>query len=111
MKVVKANCPACGAVLEIAENTTSAKCPYCQSKIFLKGHEGVAQNVHISLGLDFLRAGNPFEAEKQFSKGLEKDPKNSDVWFWKSMIAALNGTFDEANVYWQKSNHNSIVVI
>ena len=104
MRIVKACCPGCGGEIEVFENHSFETCTHCGSKIILDWEGQVSLATYLDLGMTYLEALNPVEADKYFSKALERDPKNQHAWFWKGTTTALFGNPNEANRYLTKSN-------
>lgn len=82
MKVVKTNCPSCGASVDVSEDKPKTKCKYCGSDVLLISEKEKSTSSYINLGKQCLETYDNEKAKEYFNKALEKNPSNSLVWFW-----------------------------
>ncbi len=92
MKIVKAECPDCGGAIKVSEDISTAKCEHCGSSIILDWEGKTSLAVNLNLGKKYLAIGDFKNAEDSFRKALEKNPDNSDAWFWKGncLLQSMN---------------------
>lgn len=86
MKLIDLTCPHCGASLEAAENTRVAKCPYCDSNVYV---DDEAAHVRLdgaeSAGYDFemgrIRAQQEAEAARREAQ-IRAERKHKNMVWW-----------------------------
>lgn len=100
MALIAANCPTCGADIQIPDDRDSFDCKYCGQKIVIEREEGSAPpsrtapevKTYMDLAETAEASGNSEEAHKYFSMVLERDPKNLAAWVGKGLAAGWQST-------------------
>jgi DNA-directed RNA polymerase subunit RPC12/RpoP len=105
MALVAANCPNCGAGIEIPDDGVKFTCPYCAQKIIIERDEPAPPPVPpppVVIGPDIANlvdlaemaetSSNHEEAHKYWSQVLERDPKNVMAWIGKGIAAGWQST-------------------
>ena len=83
-----AQCPSCGAQLEVSKSSDMTTCEYCGSKVvFNESLNGISSNAKnfLDLANNEFKLGNYEKACEYFEKVLETDPKNYTAHFLKSL--------------------------
>jgi DNA-directed RNA polymerase subunit RPC12/RpoP len=96
MALIAANCPSCGADIQIPDDRDSFDCKYCGQKIMIERDEPATApqrtqspdvKNYLALAETAAESGNSEDAEKYFSLVLERDPGNVTAWIGKAMAA------------------------
>ena len=98
MAFENAKCPACGAIIMVDNKQETAFCQYCGAKINVQESISKEQTVHgknlsnyKELVASALRADDISALKKYADMGLEIDPHDSQMWYYKCQ-AALKST-------------------
>ncbi|MDD5362377.1 MAG: hypothetical protein PHN88_09610 [Ignavibacteria bacterium] len=97
MKLIAANCPDCGAHLNIPEGSTSVICEYCGGNILVAdifGTTSVMQNC-MMLAYSALERKNYQDGYDHFNRAIEIDIKNPNAWFGKAVCEGMIGKIGE----------------
>ena len=101
MALITANCPSCGAEIQIPDDRDTIHCVYCGQQILVEREDqpaevsrSVSPDVanYMSLAETASESENHAEAEKYFSLVLERDPRNVKAWIGKAMAAGWQST-------------------
>jgi ribosomal protein S27AE len=87
-----AQCPSCGANIQVPDDRDRANCMYCGSSISVKeaiAAAGLPNSADIlKVAMDFIDSGNSQEANQQITRVLEYEPDNPVAWLCKAAVTA-----------------------
>ncbi len=100
MALVAANCPHCGAGIQIPDDRDACSCTYCGQNIIIERDEPspaqgpASQDIRnfVDLAETAEASGSYEEAHKYWSQVLERDPKNVVAWIGKGISAGWQST-------------------
>ena len=94
--MIRLNCPACGAMLELPQGLEVARCAYCGSSIMLHEPQPNAEQVTVQRFVDLckvaVKAKNYPEVIQYCNRILEVDPGNVEAWIDKGVATACLST-------------------
>ena len=97
MAFVNAKCPKCGAVIQVDNKQETGFCLYCGEKINVQdaiSQEQATESKNLDkykeLAASALRANDGRTLMKYVDKGLEIDPHDSQMWYYKCQAAFIS---------------------
>ena len=89
-------CPSCGAAVNLAAETTEAKCQYCDSSVTLQQAETKYEEIKNSkVGGKLLLAGISYKSQNYakalefYDKVLEEDETSAEAWFGRGCCLVM----------------------